>query len=145
MKILSGEETVEFLDNVIHADTQVEEKGVDLTVNGIYRTVTQGEIDFGGGERKDGKIVEIEPSKRNPDDDYGWWTLKPGTYLIDYNERLKGEETALLQPLERLTRNQTTHPTKIVSKLGKTLLSVGGKGIAIKENSRVSRINLLSD
>lgn len=145
MEFLPGEEVAELLDNITHAETQIAEKGMDLTVSEIYKVVDRGEIDFGGGERKDAKIKKVEISLRNPDDTYGWWNLESGKYLIKYNESLKEEKNALLQPLPRLTRNSATHPTKIVTELEKVLLSVGGKGITIKENSRVSRLIVIED
>lgn len=140
MNLLSGEKVAEFLDDIIYKDTQVAENGFDLTINKIYKTKNKGELDFGGGERKDAQLSEIKPSLRNPDDDYGWWELKPGTYLIEYNESLEKEKVSILQSLERLTRNASAHPTKLVKGIGLMPLQVGGKGIAIKENSRVSRI-----
>ncbi len=140
MEILEGKKTENHLKNIIHADTQVSERGIDLTVSKIYETKNKGEIDFGGGERKDSEITEIEPELRNSDDDYGWWELDPGTYFIEYNEELSTDELTFIQPLPRLNRNSTTHPTLIISDLDLMPLRVGGEGISIKENSRVSRL-----
>lgn len=140
MDINPGRETVELLENLIYSDTQVSEMGVDLTVSKIYKVDDTGAIDFGGGEREDSNISEIEPEFKNPEDDYGWWELKPGTYLMEYNEKLTGEENLFLQPLERLIRNSATHPSKFVRKLELVPLHVRGDVIEIKENSRVSRI-----
>lgn len=140
MEILSGKETADFLDNIVYLDTQLSEFGIDLTVDNIYKIEGSGEIDFGGDERKDADISEMEPSLRDSDDDYGWWELEPGTYLIEHNEDLSEEKVCIIQPLQRITRNSTTHPTKLTTELGKIPLHVGGKGIEIKENSRVSRI-----
>ncbi len=140
MDFLSGEEIIDLAENITYKDTQISEKSMDLTVKNIYKLENRGEIDFGGGERKDGKTKKVETSKKNPDDDYGWWNLEPGTYLVEYNEELKEERPILLQPLERLTKNSAIHPTKIVGKLEKIPLVVGETGINIKENSRISRI-----
>lgn len=145
MEILSGKETAEFLEDVIHLETQSADKGVDLTVAKIYELQCCGEIDFGGSEREDADISEIEPTLRSSEDDYGWWELKPGTYLLEYNESFKTEKESLLQPLPRLTRNSATHPTELTTKLEPVPLYVGGEGIAIKENSRVSRMMIFEE
>lgn len=140
MRILSGEETTNHLKNIIHPETQIRDSGMDLTVGKIYEVKGKGKIDFGGDEREDEEIEEIEPILRDPDDDYGWWELKPGTYLLEYNEDIDSSMLGLLQPLTRLTRNAATHPSRLVLELGLTPLHVGSNGISIKENSRISRI-----
>lgn len=140
MKILSGDETSKFLEDLVYLKTQSEDRGLDLTVKKIYNVENRGELDFGGSERKDCEIEEIEPELRNPDDDYGWWNLEPGSYLMEYNENLKDERWGLLQPLNRLTRNSAFHPTKFISEIKSMPLLVSGNGISIKENSRVSKI-----
>lgn len=145
MKILSGKETAELLKNMTYLDTQLAEQGVDLTVGGIYQLRGRGKIDFGGSERKDANISKIEPTLRNPDDDYGWWKLESGTYLLEYNETLKTEKLSFIQPLPRLTRNSAFHPVLFARELGLVPLHVGEKGIAIKENSRVSRILVIEE
>lgn len=140
MKILSGKESSDSLKDIVYLKTQTSEQGIDLTVSKIYEIKNRGEIDFGGEERKDAEIEEIEPKIRNPEDDYGWWELNHGTYLIEYNEKISREEICFLQPLKRLTRNSATIPSRFVSELGLDPLYVGEEGIAIKENSRVCRL-----
>lgn len=139
MDVLSGEETADFLEGIVHLDTQTADFGLDLTVSKFYKTTGRGELDFGGSERGDAEFSEIKSVLRNSDDDYGWWDLEPGSYLMEYNERLCQEKLAFLQPLPRLTRNSAVHPTTFVSELDLVPLFVSGKGISIKENSRVSR------
>ncbi|KXA91825.1 hypothetical protein AKJ65_08345 [candidate division MSBL1 archaeon SCGC-AAA259E19] len=145
MKILSGEETAEFLKDLVHLETQAEDRGLDLTVDKIYELKNRGEIDFGGSERSDADIAEIEPELRNPEDDYGWWELESGTYLIKHNEELETEKISVIQPLSRLTRNGAVHPVKLVTRLELLPLHVSGSGISIKENSRVSRVIMLEN
>ena len=145
LKLLSGEKSIDFLKEIIYSDTQVAEEGVDLTVDKIYKIEEKGEIDFGGGERKDAELSEIKPALRNEDDDYGWWDLDSGTYLLEYNEELEDEKNCIIQPLERLYRNSTTHPTIASKKITKIPINVGKPGISIKENSRVSKLVILED
>ena len=145
MRFLNGKEAADFLKDVIYLDKQASQNGFDLTVKKIYEFKNRGEIDFGGGERLDSEIKEIEPELRDPDDDYGWWELEPKTYLIEYNEALKEDKPAILQPLPRLTRNSVGHPTIFVEEIDKVPLFVGENGIAIKENARVSRLLFIED
>lgn len=145
MEFLSSGKTKDYLEDIIHFDSQEAEIGIDLTVSKIYVPKSRGKIDFGGSEREDTDLSEIEPTLRNSDDEYGWWELESGTYLLEYNENLKVEKLSFLQPLPRLTRNSAFHPTKFVTNLEPVTLHVGGEGIAIKENSRVSRVLIFED
>ena len=145
LKLLSGEKSIDFLKEIIYSDTQVAEDGVDLTVDKIYKIEEKGEIDFGGGERKDAEISEIKPTLRDEDDDYGWWDLDSGTYLLEFNEKLNENKNCIIQPLERLYRNSATHPTIVSKEIIKIPIKVDEPGISIKENSRVSRLIILED
>lgn len=140
MKLLDKEKYTEIVENIIHKETQMNKEGLNLTIKNIHKISGKGEIDFGGSERNDCELEEIETKLRNPDDDYGWWNLEPGSYLMEYNENLKDERWGVLQPLNRLTRNSAFHPTKFISEIKSMPLLVSGNGISIKENSRVSKI-----
>jgi len=137
---VEGDEVADGVSGIVYAETQVDEEGFDLTVARIFRPKGRGEIDFGGGERRDTGLVEVEPELRDPDDDYGWWELDPGSYLMEYNESIE-RSTGLVSPLKRLSRNLATHPTFPATRIDKVPLRVGGEGIAIKENARVSRLS----
>jgi hypothetical protein len=130
---------VDAVEGIVHAPTQVrEDGGIDLTVAEIYEIRAPGRVDFGGGELKP---AEREPHPRvwrNEDDDYQWWHLDPGTYLIEHNESLSG--TAVLQPRTAIVDRGGTHPTLRVEELPTVPLTVGGAGLRIKENARVSTL-----
>jgi len=80
-------------------------------------------------------------AKRNSDDDYEWWTLREGQYLVEYNESLTGEATVTLQPPDRTAGAGRLPPDAASSTSCLAFpLSVGGAGIRIKENARVSTI-----
>lgn len=140
MKFLNGKEISEYLKDIVYLDTQRSARGLDLTAKNIYKAENRGEIDFGGGERNDAELTKIEPNPRDPEDDYGWWELEEGTYLLEFNESSENVETAFLQPLHRLTRNSATHPSGFVEELKLVPLRVGEKGISIKESSRTSKL-----
>lgn len=126
--------------DMIHEPTQTDGVGVDLTVAGVAEVIAPGRIDFGGGELEPATTVAHTTAKRNPDDDYEWWTLGAGQYLIEFNESLTGEATVTVQPRTELLERGATHPTLHVDELPRVPLSVGGAGLKLKENARVSTI-----
>ena len=130
----------QYVTDSIHEPIQTEGTGFALTVAGVHEVIEPGRIDFGGGELEPARTTSHESSKRNPDDDYEWWTLREGQYLIEYNESLTGEATVTLQPRTELLERGVSHPMLHVNELPRVPLSVGGAGIKIKENARVSRI-----
>jgi len=131
-----------FVDGIVHEPTQTEGQGLDLTVNEIYEITVPGRVDFGGGELESADVEPHASTKRNPDDDYEWWTLDAGQYLIEYNETLSPPEDVFLvvQTRDELLTRGAFHPTRHTQALGRVPLSVGGAGLTLKENARVSTI-----
>lgn len=124
---------------LVHAPTQRrEDGGVDLTVQEIYTIQSPGRIDFGGGELEAADRTPHPQVWRDPDDDYQWWELSAGTYLIEYNESLTS--AALLQPRPELVERGGSHPTLRVTELPRVPLTVGGAGLRLKANARVSTL-----
>ncbi|WP_435360309.1 dCTP deaminase [Haloarchaeobius sp. DFWS5] len=137
------QDIVERVEGFVHPETQVREHGIDLTVSAIHEVVEPGRIDFGESELEEAGFEPHELTKRNPDDEYGWWELDEGQYVMQYNELLVGEGDArlLLQPRNKLMARGTSHSTVTVGgHLPLMPLSVGGAGIRIKENARVSTL-----
>jgi len=130
----------EYVTDIVHEPTQRHDDGFDLTVAEIYDVTEPGRIDFGGGELEPAETAAVPSEKRHPDDDYEWWTLRDGQYLLEYNESLTGETTVTLQPRSELLERGGTHPTLHVDELPHVPLSVGGAGCRLKENARVSTI-----
>lgn len=128
----------EAVGELIHTDTQVHDGAVDLTVASVHVLDEPAHIDFGGSEVQLPATTVLEPERRHPDDEYGWWSLEAGTYLLRYNETLL-EPPALLHPRELLIRAGAGHPTGWVTELGPVGLTVGG-GLELKENARVSTL-----
>ena len=140
------------LEGSLHADTQIEQRSVSLTAGGIKELVGSGELDFGGSEFKLGEREPIEPQKRDSEDDYGWWSLPEGQYILELNEtvRLSGHQCAIIQPHEHLYWNGASHPTLLLDEDDSDMrlmlpLTVGRNGIEIKENARVSTLYLLQE
>ena len=136
------------LDGLVHLDTQQAPNGLDLTVDAVHRVTGHGQLDFGGGEFRAVPCERIEPVRDAPEDDYGWWTLEKGAYVIQYNESLTLEagQQAVVTPLERTLQAGAHHGTFVLdddSDPLETLLVVSRMGCRLKENCRVSRLVVL--
>jgi len=132
----------QFVDGIIHEPTQTESRGLDLTVTEIHEIEAPGRVDFGGGELDDANLDPHARTRRDPDDDYEWWHLDAGQYLIEYNESLALPEdmVATIQVRDAVRERGGSHPTLSVADLGHVPLSVGGAGLRLKENARVSTV-----
>jgi hypothetical protein len=126
--------------DLVHDDTQVHEGGVDLTVAVVHDVAGPGQVDFGGGELADAETESLDPAKRDSADDYGWWSLDDGTYLVEYNESLSDEGAVQVQPRVELIERGVTHPTLRVDSLPRMPITVPPAGIELKENARVSTL-----
>jgi hypothetical protein len=128
------------VDGIVHEDTQRREDGLDLTVAEVYEIASPGRVDFGGGELEPADLEPHERTWRNEDDDYQWWHLSAGQYLLEYNESLTGDGRIPLQVRDAVRDRGASHPTLHVETLPRVPLSVGGAGLRIKENARVSAL-----
>lgn len=134
-------EYTEILDGIVHASTQTEGSGFDLTVAAVYEVTGPGRVDFGGGELETADLTPHDSGKRNPEDEYEWWTLDAGRYLLEYNESIVADGTTVtIQTRDELLERGAFHPTLEVRSLDRVPLSVGGAGLKLKENARVSTI-----
>ena len=126
--------------DLVHEPTQTDSPGVDLTVTEVYDVIEPGRVDFGGGELEPAGLTPHKRHKRDPDDDYEWWRLREGQYLLEYNESLRDGATVTLQPRTEIVERGGSHPTLQVGSLPRVPLSVGGAGLLLKENARVSTV-----
>ena len=134
-------EYTQFLDGIVHEPTQTEGRGFDLTVSDVYEITGPGRVDFGGGELEPAETTPHDSEKRDPEDDYEWWYLDAGQYLVEYNESLTESDMAFtLQTRTELLERGASHPTVSVTALPRMPLSVGGAGLSLKENARVSTL-----
>jgi len=134
-----------FVDNLVYEPTQTDSPGLDLTVDSISRLSGSGRVDFGGGELGDAETEPVDTEKRDPDDDYGWWTLTEGVYLVEYNETLVAPEDVrfVLQTRREVRTRGAFHPTVHLTdgqSVGPVPLTVSEGGIKIKENARLSTL-----
>jgi hypothetical protein len=151
MEIVSGENVFnDLLENTLHADTQVEAESVSLTAGAISELTGPGELDFGGSEFQLADRHGVEPIKRSDEDDYGWWSLAEGQYILEFNEQigLESGHYALLQPHDHLYWNGVSHPTLFLDADDTDMalsvpITVGHNGVEIKENARVSSVRII--
>jgi deoxycytidine triphosphate deaminase len=145
--MLSADTLTQQLDGLVHLDTQRAPNGIDLTVDSVYRTTGHGQLDFGGGEFEVAPREPLTPVLDDPDDDYAWWTLEEGAYVIEYNESLTlhDGQQARVSPLER-TLHAGAHHGSFVLDDGRdpiaTLLVISRMGCRLKENCRLSRLTV---
>ncbi|WP_135821833.1 dCTP deaminase/dUTPase family protein [Halostella litorea] len=128
------------VDGLLHEQTQVRDRGVDLTAAEVYEVTAPGRVDFGGSELTDAERTPHDRVRRNEGDDYEWWHLDAGQYLVEYNESVAGDAVLTVQPRCELRERGASHPTLTVAELGPVPLSVGGAGIRLKENARISTV-----
>jgi hypothetical protein len=142
MRILTSQHASDQFTNLIHLETQASDHGIDLTVAEVHRLTGPGSLDFGGSEFEAAPHERISPQKRNPDDDYGWWDLKAGRYVVQYNEGIDpGPGVAVVYPHRRLLLAGGHHPAFTVQEDKSPLtglLIVGNHGLHLKENGRIS-------
>jgi len=131
-----------FVDGIVHEPTQTEGRGVDLTVTEVYEVADPGRVDFGGGELEPADLAPHDRQYRNENDDYQWWHLDAGQYLLEYNESLAlpADLVATVQTRDAVRARGGFHPTLRVGELDRVPLSVGGAGLRLKENARVSTV-----
>lgn len=142
---MSSNALADRIEGLVHADTQVHDGGVDLTVAEVARVADAGRIDFGGGELDAAALDPVGTTPRSPDDDYGWWNLDEGRYLVTFNERLAGEEPVRVEPRRELTARGGSLPTVTTAELSPLPLAAptGTEGTAtlrVKENARVATV-----
>lgn len=141
MNISKSETILEKIDGILHEPTQKQDKQIDLSVNEIFKVNSRGKLDFGGSEYQPSKTIKINSEKKNEDDDYGWWNLKRGIYLVKYNEKI-ATSPVFIQPHKRLIKTGSYTTSRIIDEKGEIndLLFVGENGLDIKENARIATV-----
>lgn len=145
--MLSPDALARQIDGLVHLDTQRAPDGLDLTVDSVYRTTGHGQLDFGGSEFEAAPREPLTPVLDDPNDDYAWWTLGEGAYIVQYNESLtlEDDQRARISPLDRTLLAGAHHGTFVLTddrRPLETLLVVSRLGCRLKENCRLSRLTV---
>ncbi len=140
-------EEEDLISNYPHLETQITPNGFDLTVGEIHRLEDSGKLDFSNSEREIPETEPIEPEKKDPEDDYGWWELEAGVYKIVFNEKVKVPKdlVGVMEPRSSLLRMGAFTVNGFweagFEGTGECLLKVeNSEGIEIKENARICQI-----
>jgi dUTP pyrophosphatase len=135
------------LQNYIHLETQLTPQGFDLTVDEIHEYQGSGKLDFSNDEREIPDSEPIQPEKKDPEDEYGWWKLDQGTYKVVMNEKvdIPNDLAGYAFPRSSLLRMGVTIENAVwdsgFTGTGSFKISVDNpEGVEIKENARVNQL-----
>ena len=130
----------EVLEGAVDKATQVDGRGVHLTVAEVMPMHGRGDVDFGGSEMKAAHANPLEPIERKPGDRYAWWRLEAGIYIVRFNEKIKdGAQPMLLVSSERLLSCGAQIAATIVGPGEiRSVLQVPHVGLRIKQNARIA-------
>jgi hypothetical protein len=128
------------VSGLLHEETQVTDRGLDLTVNEVLRVETPGRVDFGGDELDNANLSAHDKVWRNDEDEYQWWHLDGGQYLVEYNETFSTDHALTVQIRDEVRVRGAFHPTLELTELGRIPFSVAPGGIRLKENARISTV-----
>jgi hypothetical protein len=147
MELLTGKQAAQRVKGILNDKYQVHGYWVDLTIRSIACVDPVGRLDFGGGEYVPAGIVPLSPRRLRAEDNYKWWELDRGCYIIAYNETLAlaENEIALLEPDPRTLRTGASHvPVFLRGDLAPmdALLNVQAQHLTVKQNARVSRLRV---
>ena len=147
---MNRETLQQIVTGIIHEGKQIPDSGdvVIVTAKRIGTISHNGTLDFGGSEYTEGPVEWIEPKKKDEGDDYGWWMLDEGDYVVEYNESVQptSDTRCYLQVWDAAARNGLSQPFQVITDRRAPLhatVRVGKAGIGIKENARISVVGAL--
>jgi hypothetical protein len=145
--LISGGDLTRVVKGLVHDKRQVKEHSMDLTVREVYALDGSGYLDFGGSEYKEPIRRKVEPLRRKDGDEYCWWDLEAGTYLVTLNETVdRVDGVGFISPHPRLLKAGCTHPTLFTLEWKKDYvlpLTIGENGLELKENAIISKLMVL--
>jgi hypothetical protein len=133
-------ELATLVSGLLHEETQVTDRGLDVTVNEVLTVETPGRVDFGGDELDNANLSTHEKVWRDDEDDYQWWHLEGGQYLVEYNETITADRPLRVQTRDEVRKRGAFHPTLELTELGRIPFTVATGGIRMKENARISTV-----
>ncbi|NYT01867.1 MAG: deoxyuridine 5'-triphosphate nucleotidohydrolase [Methanosarcinales archaeon] len=127
-------------------DPELQEQmcGVELTLQRIESFESSGAVDFDNSQREVAKTGEIAFDQR------GWVSLKPGAYLVTFNEivAIPPDVTALARPRSSLLRSGATLATALWDpgyrgRSQSLLLVHNPHGLRLQRNARLLQLVFL--
>lgn len=152
MALANSDQLTKSINDLVHQDTQKQEHCLDLTLSEVHEFTGPGSLDFGGSEFEPAATEIIEPEKKNPDDEYGWWNLRGGIYHAVCNESFKPLENhaIFVVPHEHAQKAGVMVNTIVASKgrngdAIRLLIHISEAGCNIKENARFASAYMVSE
>ncbi len=137
----------ELISGFFDLNVQLTPNGFDLTVAAVSEFIEAGALDFSNKQRLIPEAKELIPVKKNQEDKFGWWHLKPGIYKIRSNEviNLPKDLGAVAFPRSSLLRMGVFSQNGVwdAGFKGKSefVLVVGNPaGLRLKQNARVIQL-----
>lgn len=131
----------------VNLDIQLTPNGFDLTVCDVFEFNEAGALDFSNKERKIPECKKILPKKKNPEDKFGWWSLKKGAYKIRTNELVNLPKDLIGLAFSRTSLLRmgafTQHGVWDAGFRGRgefVLVVENPKGIRLKQNARIAQL-----
>jgi hypothetical protein len=141
---IKGPESPMKVTKLISEEHQIFKDRAVLTIAKIYG-ISRSSFDFGGSEYKEAAIKEIPVVKKDAEDKYGWWELKEGYYIAEFNENveIKKGKTAIIQPWSERFPASATYLLRVLrgkNEKIRVVLIVSRQGIKIKKNARFAEL-----
>lgn len=138
------------IEGCIDLETQLTSNGFDLTCASIAQFSQRGALDFSSKERIIPACKDLLPKKSKPQDKFGWWLLKQGTYKVKTNETVNLPHNLVAMAFSRTSLLRmggfTQHGVWDAGFCGKGefILSVENPlGIKLKQNARIAQLVFL--
>lgn len=144
MTILTGAEASKRVEAMIDQDVQTQMCGVELTLQRAERFFSVGALAFDNNERKlpETEAIEFDSS--------GWVDLRPGSYLITFNEivDIPKDMAALARPRSSLLRMGASLETALWDpgyrgRSQSLLVVYNSHGLRLKKNARLMQLIFL--
>jgi len=135
------------IEDYLNLDIQLTPNGFDLTAGCVFEFDTAGALDFSNNERIVPAGKELSPKKKNPEDKFGWWNLKKGTYKIKTNETVNVANDLIALAFSRTSLLRmgcfTQHGVWDAGFKGRgefVLVVDNPEGISLKQNARIAQL-----
>lgn len=141
MTLLTGAEAQGFVESMINPKEQTQMCGVEMTLLRIDRFISAGSMAFDNKERTLPEMEEIEFEES------GWVELKPGAYLVTFNEivNIPQDMAALARPRSSILRSGATLETALWDpgyrgRSQSLLIVYNPNGLWLKKNARLMQL-----
>ena len=131
----------QLITGYIELETQIQPCGFDLSLGEVFEYAGFGSVDFSNRERM---IASSTPLKPDEDD---WYFLRPGCYVIVYNEvvRMPLDLAAIARTRSTVLRNGAAVETAVWDpgyrgRSSSLLVVHNPSGIRLKRNARVAQL-----